>query len=84
VIIMKTSKLTVTISKESYERIEREKKRQGLTRSALVDHMIDFYFEKVNDMEKEKRYIEGYKNIPEHTEEIAVLEVLEASALGEF
>ncbi|MHC9543953.1 MAG: ribbon-helix-helix protein, CopG family [Vulcanimicrobiota bacterium] len=81
---MKTSKLTVTISKESYERIEKEKMRRGLTRSAVVNQMISFYFQKMQDLEKEKKYIAGYKNKPERTEDIAALETIQAEAMGEF
>jgi len=81
---MKTAKLTVTISKDSYERIEKEKKQRGLNRSALVNQIINFYFEKEKEMEKVKKYIAGYKKKPENIEEIAALDQLQSTVLGEF
>jgi hypothetical protein len=81
---MNTAKLTVTISKEQYERIEKEKKRRGLTRSALVSQMIGFFFEKEKEREKEKKYVAGYRKRPELVEELAVIEKVQAAVLGEF
>jgi len=84
VIAMRTAKLTVTISKESYDRIEKEKRRRGLTRSALVNQMIGYYFDKDREKEKDKKYVAGYKNKPELIEEIAALEKTQAAVMGEF
>jgi len=43
---MSKLKLTVTIPHEEYERIEEEKKKKGVSRSAFVQEIIKFFFAK--------------------------------------
>lgn len=74
-------RLTVTISHEEYERIEEEKKKKGVSRSALVQEIIKFFFTKEDEQFKIKKYINGYKRIPEKTNYIAQLEQVQFEAL---
>jgi len=71
---MPKSRLTVTISRNDYERIEEEKRKKGVSRSALVESIIKFFFVKEDEQFKIKKYIDGYKKIPEKINDIVQLE----------
>ena len=81
---MNTAKLTITIPRDKYERIEKEKRRKGLNRSAFVSQAIDIFFQKEDEAGKVKRYLAGYKRKPENIAEISALEKIQATTLGEF
>jgi len=81
---MNTAKLIVTIPCDKYERIEKEKKQMGLTRSAFVNMMVTFFFREEDEAGKVKRYISGYKKKPENIKEMAALENVQLPSLGEF
>ncbi len=78
---MPKSRLTVTISRNDYERIEEEKRKKGVSRSALVESIIKFFFVKEDEQFKIKKYIDGYKKIPEKTNDIAQLEQVQFETL---
>jgi len=81
---MNTARLIVTIPKDEYERIEREKKEKGMSRSAFVHQIIEFFFRREDMAKKEEKYIAGYKKKPEDTKEITALEKLAVETMGEF
>jgi len=78
---MSKIRLTVTIPREEYERIEEEKKKKGISRSAAVEEMVKLFFTKEDEKLKIKKYIEGYKRIPEKTNYIAQLEQVQFEIL---
>lgn len=78
---MSKVRLTVTIPREEYERIEQGKKKKGVSRSALVQEIIKLFFEKEDEQSKIKKYINGYKRIPEKTNYITQLEQVQFEAL---
>lgn len=80
---MSKLRLTVTIPHEEYERIEQEKKKRGVSRSALVQEIVKFFFAKEDEQFKIKKYIDGYKRIPEKTNYIAQLEQVQFETLDE-
>ena len=80
---MSKLRLTVTIPHEEYERIEEEKKKKGISRSALVQEIIKFFFTKEDEQFKIKKYIDGYKRIPEKTNYIAQFEQAQFEILDE-
>ena len=80
---MSKLRLTVTIPHEEYERIEQEKEKKGVSRSALVQEMIKFFFVKEDEQFKIKKYIDGYKRIPEKTNYTAQLEQVQFETLDE-
>ena len=80
---MSKLRLTVTISHEEYERIEQEKKKKGVSRSALVQEIIKFFFVKEDEQFKIKKYIDGYKRIPEKINYMAQLEQAQFETLDE-
>jgi ribosome-binding protein aMBF1 (putative translation factor) len=78
---MPKSRLTVTISRDDYKRIEEEKRKKGVSRSALVEEIIKFFFVKEDEQFKIKKYIDGYKKIPEKTNDMAQLEQVQFETL---
>ena len=66
----KTVKIAVSISDDLLEQAERERKLSGESRSAFVQRAIRTLLERKNREEILNRYIEGYKRMPESTEEI--------------
>lgn len=80
---MSKLRLTVTIPHEDYERIEEEKKKKGISRSALVQEMVKFFFAKEDEQFKINKYIDGYKRIPEKTNYVAQLEQVQFEVLDE-
>jgi len=78
---MPKSRLTVTISRNDYERIEEEKRKKGVSRSALVESIIKFFFVKEDEQFKIKKYIDGYKKIPEKINDIVQLEQVQFEIL---
>lgn len=78
---MSKLRLTVTIPHEEYERIEQAKKKKGVSRSALVQEIIKFFFLKEDEQFKIKKYIDGYRRIPEKTNYIAQLEQVQFEVL---
>jgi metal-responsive CopG/Arc/MetJ family transcriptional regulator len=78
---MSKLRLTVTIPHDEYKRIEEEKKKKGVSRSALVQEIIKFFFVKEDEQFKIKKYIDGYKRIPEKTNYIAQLEQVQFETL---
>ena len=78
---MSKIRLTVTIPHEEYKRIEEEKKKKGISRSAAVEEMVKLFFSKEDEKLKIKKYIEGYKRIPEKTNYIAQLEQVQFEIL---
>ena len=81
---MNIARLTVTIPREKYERIEKEKNRRGLNRSAFVNQAIDSFFQKEDEAEKDKRYVAGYKKKPENIEKINAMLKVSVTTFGEF
>jgi len=75
-------RLTVTNPQEEYERIEQEKKKKGISRSALVHKMIKYFFLKEDTQAKIKKYLDGYKRIPEKTNYITQLEQVQFETLN--
>ena len=78
---MPKSRLTVTISRDDYKRIEEEKRKKGVSRSALVEEIIKFFFVKEDEQFKIKKYIDGYKKIPEKINDIVQLEQVQFEIL---
>jgi metal-responsive CopG/Arc/MetJ family transcriptional regulator len=81
---MNIARLTVTLPREKYERIEREKNQRGLNRSAFVNQVIDSFFQKEDEAEKDKRYVTGYKKKPENIAEINAIMKISVTTFGEF
>lgn len=68
----KTLKIAVSLPEELLEATERERRIRGESRSAFVQRAIRMVLEHKEKEEAISSYIEGYRRIPESTEEIEV------------
>lgn len=81
---MKTTKLTVTVPVENFRKIEVTKKKLGITRSALIQNMIELFFRRETEAEKISRYVAGYRKKPESVKNFSGLEKVQSEILESF
>ncbi|NLL62085.1 MAG: hypothetical protein GX240_04810 [Candidatus Atribacteria bacterium] len=68
---MKNVRITITLDKDSYKKIEDEKERKNVARSSLIQQIIQYYFDRKKEEEDINRYIKGYQEIPEKVDKVA-------------
>jgi len=81
---MNTVKLTVTVPRDDFRMIEQEKKQQGLTRSALIQKIVEFFFQRRMTEQKIIAYIHGYKKKPEKIHESLAWTSAQMQVFGKF
>lgn len=81
---MNTARLTVTLPREVFQRVEKEKKKRCVSRSAFVDTALEEFFRREDETEKEARYIAGYKKKPENLKEITALVGIQAAVVEDY
>lgn len=69
-----TQKISFSLPKEDLDMLENVRKRIGLGRSAFIDMAIRFWINSAQKQELIKRYEEGYRKTPEHTQELKSIE----------
>jgi len=68
---LKNVRITITLDKDSYKKIEDEKERKNVARSSLIQQIIQYYFDRKKEEEDINRYIKGYQEIPEKVDKVA-------------
>ena len=68
---MPATKIAVSVPKDLLEQVENVRRREGLTRSAVVESGLRAWLRARRDAERVRRYIEGYRQHPESDDEIA-------------
>lgn len=68
---MPATKIAVSIPKELLDQVENVRRREGLTRSAVVESGLRAWLRARRDAERVRRYVEGYRQHPESDDEIA-------------
>lgn len=81
--MIKASKIAISLPVEDLAKIEKIRKRLGLQRSAVIHQAIRFWFKNLQDQEMVKRYEEGYKRLPESTEEMEAFQKMAAEVFKE-
>jgi len=81
--MIKTSKITISLPREDFARIERIRKALGYERSAIIDKAIRLWLKEWEEKEAVKRYEKGYRKIPEYIREIKAIEETAAEAFAE-
>ncbi|MGE3063931.1 MAG: ribbon-helix-helix protein, CopG family [bacterium] len=82
---MANVKLTVSIPKELYKKIESGKKKLKKNRSEYVQEAIQAYFVYEEEKAKVDRYVAGYKKHPEDKKRVEEFEKEQLKVLsGEF
>lgn len=67
-------KISFSIPRKDLEMLEKARKRMGISRSAFIDMAIRFWLNWTNKRRLLKCYEEGYRKIPEQTQELEALE----------
>ena len=81
---MNAVRLTVTIPREEFRKIEEAKRQRHINRSVFLQEIIRFFFAREDEQDKISRYIAGYRKKPEKMEEISALTKAQMEILGGF
>ena len=81
---MNAVRLTVTIPREEFRKIEETKRQRHINRSVLLQEIIRSFFARKNEQDKISRYIAGYGKKPEKTGEISAFTKAQMEILGGF
>ena len=74
-------KIAISLPREEADYVERVRKSLNTTRSAVIRDAIREKVRAETKAEKIRRYIEGYRRMPETEEEIAELQAMQQTAL---
>jgi metal-responsive CopG/Arc/MetJ family transcriptional regulator len=65
----RTAKVAVSLPVETLRRLDRESRRTGQARSAVVTRAVQAWLDQQEVSEQDRRYLEGYLRQPEPTTE---------------
>jgi metal-responsive CopG/Arc/MetJ family transcriptional regulator len=68
---MTATKIAVSVSADLLAEVEEVRRREGLTRSAVVESGLRAWLRARRDAERVQRYVEAYRRHPESDDEIA-------------
>lgn len=71
------TKVAISIPQELYRALERERKKNGRSRSSLVQEALRAWLKQQQEARDIRQYIEGYRRMPETR-----LEIEEAEAMA--
>lgn len=81
VILKRSVKTAVSLPAETFRQAETLRRRLGRSRSRLYAEALQAYLRGAEVSEREERYAEGYRRIPEDAKEEAALTKLASKAL---
>jgi metal-responsive CopG/Arc/MetJ family transcriptional regulator len=67
------TKIAVTVPTETYTVVERLRRQQGKSRSAVVALALEEWIRRADLVEADQRYVEGYLRVPEAVDEISAV-----------
>ncbi|MDO8734893.1 MAG: hypothetical protein Q7K21_07015 [Elusimicrobiota bacterium] len=67
---MRSVKFTITFPEPLFNLIEQEKKKEKLNRSEFLQKAVSWFYEKMQEKNKIKKYIEAYRKHPESNKEM--------------
>jgi metal-responsive CopG/Arc/MetJ family transcriptional regulator len=68
---MPASKIAVSVPKDLLDQVEGIRRREGLTRSAVVESGLRAWVRAHRDAQRVRRYVEAYRRRPESDDEVA-------------
>jgi len=74
-------KVAVSIPKDLYQALERARKKNGKSRSAVVQDALRHWLNQQREAEMVRQYVEGYRRMPETEEETAWVDAVSRRAL---
>ncbi len=75
------TKVAVSIPKDLYQALERARKKNGKSRSAVVQDALRHWLNREQEAELVRQYVEGYRRMPETEEETAWVDAISRRAL---
>lgn len=78
----KTVKVAVSLPEDLFKRLEKVRRRQDVSRSAAFREALEAWLRDLQEREDVRRYIEGYRRMPETREEMKAFEKLALTALS--
>lgn len=78
----KAAKIAISLPDKLLRAAERKRKATRETRSQFFRRALETLLEKDRELEKERRYIEGYRKFPETEAEVAEADQLSMEALA--
>jgi metal-responsive CopG/Arc/MetJ family transcriptional regulator len=78
----KAVKVAISLPRSLHRAAERERKASRETRSQFFRRAVESLLEKQQELDKDRRYIEGYLKHPETEDEVAVNHQLAIEALA--
>ena len=75
------TKVAVSIPKDLYQALERARKKNGKSRSAVVQNALRHWLNQQQEAEQVRQYVEGYRRMPETEEETARVDAVSRRAL---
>jgi metal-responsive CopG/Arc/MetJ family transcriptional regulator len=78
------AKVAISLPYDLYRKVERARKKQRRTRSAVVQDLLRSWLRKEEEAEKDRQYIEAYRRMPETAEEIAEAEAMAKDSWPEW
>lgn len=82
-VMLRTTKIAISLPKDDFTRIEEIRKKLGLQRSAVIDIAVKFWLKSIEDQELIKQYEQGYKKKSEDIAELKAMEQASAEAFEE-
>lgn len=77
-----TIKIAISLPKREYQEMEKRRHKLGATRSGVIRSALSHWFHCLEDRKKILRYQEGYRELPEGTEEWVALERVQSTVLS--
>jgi metal-responsive CopG/Arc/MetJ family transcriptional regulator len=71
---MTARKFAISLPEELFERLERDRREQGMNRSEYVANAVAGHLRRKRERELEEQHVRGYLEHPETEEELAELE----------
>ena len=69
---MAVHKVAISVPEELLAEVERERKRRGLSRSAVIQSGLRAWLRAQREMDRSRRYVRAYLTHPETDREVAV------------
>ena len=82
-LMIKSTKIAISLPTEDLNRIEKIRKESGFQRSLLIYTAIRFWLDNRDKQAMVEQYEEGYRRKPESVDEIKAMEELSADAFKE-
>lgn len=75
------TKVAVSMPHALYRAVEQARKKNGKSRSAVVQDALRHWLNREQEAERVRQYVEGYKRMPETEEEIEWVDAVSRRAL---